>query len=143
MEIHPLFLSTDEVIEYHDELIRESGGLEGLADWGSLDSAVHAPINLYLHRSDADLFDLATAYAFHISECQAFNEGHKRTGLKAAISFLKLNNYAFLTSTQNAFDWMIALAKEEMSRPAFAQKLCAHSVREKGFTDWLRSFLRL
>jgi death-on-curing protein len=39
----------------------------------------------------ADLFEMAAAYAFHIAENQSFVDGNKRTGLAAALTFLRIN----------------------------------------------------
>lgn len=37
------YLSTSQVIELHDNIIRFTGGLPGLRDRGLLESALHAP----------------------------------------------------------------------------------------------------
>jgi hypothetical protein len=56
-----------------------------------------------------DLFDIAAAYAFYISEAQqVFADGHKRTGLGACLEFLHLSgvpteHYV----TLNLYDWMM------------------------------------
>ena len=42
----------------------------------------------YLHTG---LFEMAVAYAFHISENHPFVDGNKRTALNAAVVFLGLN----------------------------------------------------
>ena len=34
---------------------------------------------------------MAAAYYYHISECQGFSDGNKRTGFLALFAFLKLN----------------------------------------------------
>jgi death-on-curing protein len=135
----PLFLSDFNILEYHEEQIELYGGLGGVGNPALLDSAIHSPQNLYLYDPSADLFDIATAYAFHISQNQAFNDGNKRTGLQAAIAFLKLNGYAVETSEENLFEWMIRLANGDLSKTEFSRALCACSIRERGLTAWIRS----
>ena len=141
MDISPLFVKPEDIHEYHSEQIALYGGLHGVGNPGLLDSALACPINLYSYDPEADLFDIATAYAFHISQNQAFNDGNKRTGLQAAIAFLKLNGYAVETSEENLFKLMIRLAEGDMSRDEFSRSLCACSVRERGLTTWLRRTL--
>ena len=140
MDSPPFFLTRDDVLEYHDEQIKLYGGLNGIGDSGLLDSAMAAPENLFSYDEEADLFDIATRYAFHISENQPFIDGNKRTGLQAAIGFLKGNDYAVETSEENLFGWMESLAKGEISREEFSRHLRACSVRERGLTKWLRTF---
>jgi death on curing protein len=135
----PLFLSLDDVLEYHSEQIKLYGGLDGLGSPHQLESALASPQHLFLYDPSASLFDLAAAYAFHISESQAFNDGNKRTGLQAAIGFLKGNGYAVETSNENLFEWMMEMAQKKMSREEFASKLCACSIRDRGLMAWLRT----
>jgi death-on-curing protein len=135
----PFFLNDEDIVEYHSEQIRLYGGSDGIGNPGLLESALSSPRNLYCYDLNAGLFDIATAYAFHISQNQAFNDGNKRTGLQAAIAFLKLNGYVVETSEENLFELMISLAKNDMTKGEFSRALCACSIRERGLTALLRS----
>jgi death-on-curing family protein len=44
----------------------------------------------FLHTS---VFQMATAYAFHLAENQPFIDGNKRTALSCALLFLQLNGF--------------------------------------------------
>ena len=134
----PLFLQRDDVIHYHEEQLRLSRGLPGIRDSDLLDSALAGPKQLFRYDGNADLFDIATAYAFHISQNQAFNDGNKRTGLQAAIAFLKGNGYAVETSEEHLFEWMLQLVQRQLSIANFSRKLCACSIREGGLTALIR-----
>ena len=118
-----------------------AGSFRPIADYGLLASALASPRNLYLYDQSAGLFDLATAYAFHIAKNHAFYDGNKRTGLQAAVAFLKVNGYIVETSPVNAFNWMVSLTTGELSKAAFSEKLCSCSVRERGLTILLRRLL--
>lgn len=67
--------------------------MHGIRDEAALDSAVFMPQQSFdgefLHK---DLFEMAAAYAFHISENQPFVDGNKRTGMAASLIFLRLNS---------------------------------------------------
>ena len=133
----------ETVIEFHDEQIRCFGGLNGIGDPSGLSSAIFAPQNVYLYRDDATLFDVAAAYAYHISMSQAFIDGNKRTGLAAAIVFLKINGYSVKSDPESLFEWMISLHETTDGKAVFAKHLCDCSVRSGGFTQWIsRMFSR-
>jgi death-on-curing protein len=76
----PEFLDLDEVVSLHDQQLARYGGAAGLRKADSLASPVARPQasfgGEFLH---ADLFHMAAADAFHITENQPFVDGNKRT----------------------------------------------------------------
>jgi death-on-curing protein len=90
--VDPTFLTLDEVIEIHRDMIERYGGSPGIRDQGLLESAVAMPQagfgEQYLHST---VFEMAAAYLFHIVNNHAFVDGNKRTGAMAAFTFLQLN----------------------------------------------------
>lgn len=88
------FLTVEEVIQIHDDLISEYGGLHGIRDMGLLVSAIEMPkatmFGEYLHES---LWDKAAAYLFHIVCNHAFIDGNKRTGAATTLIFLIQNGH--------------------------------------------------
>jgi death-on-curing protein len=91
--MEPNFLGLADVIRIHEDQIKRYGGIQGIREAGLLQSAVATPQatygGQYLHES---IFDMASAYLFHIVKNHAFIDGNKRTGAAAAIVFLLLNN---------------------------------------------------
>lgn len=89
-----IFLSVEEVIQIHDDLVSEYGGLHGIRDMGLLVSAIEMPkatmFGEYLHES---IFDKAAAYLFHIVCNHAFTDGNKRTGAASTLIFLIQNGH--------------------------------------------------
>jgi len=74
-----------------------------------------------------DLFEVAAAYAFHLAESQAFVDGNKRTGMAAALTFLRLNGKTLSRHTDELYAAMIAIAARRMGRPELAallRRLC-------------------
>lgn len=138
MEGEPLFLSEEIIREFHSEQIRLFGGADGLRDEAGFSSAVASPQNVYFYQPDATLFDLAAAYAYHISMSQAFLDGNKRTALQAAIAFLKINGYRVETDPKHLFEGMLNLHLGKETKEAFASYLRGCSVREGGMTEWIR-----
>lgn len=87
-----IFLTVEEVIQIHDELVSEYGGLHGIRDMGLLISAIEMPkatmFGEYLHES---IHDKASAYLYHIVCNHAFLDGNKRTGAATTLIFLSQN----------------------------------------------------
>ncbi|MCC5786165.1 MAG: type II toxin-antitoxin system death-on-curing family toxin [Phycisphaerales bacterium] len=88
----PYFLDLGRIAKLHAELIEIYGGMGGIRDIGLLSSTIDQPqatfAGQYLH---ADLFEMASAYLFHIVKNHPFFDGNKRTGAASAIVFLDMN----------------------------------------------------
>jgi death-on-curing protein len=102
--VEPIFLSIGEIIEIHNDQIQRYGGQAGIRDLKLLQSAVAMPTvsfeSQYLHQ---DLFEMAAAYLFHITQNHPFIDGNKRTGAVAALVFLYLNGIE-LKVDENIFE---------------------------------------
>ena len=89
----PVFLNLSEVLQIHRDQIERYGSEPGVRDLGLLQSAVAMPSagfgGRFLHN---DLFEMAAAYLFHITQNHPFVDGNKRTGAVAAVMFLRMNN---------------------------------------------------
>lgn len=117
-----IFLSVEEVIQIHDELVSEYSGLHGIRNMGLLISAIEMPkatmFGEYLHES---IYDKASAYLYHIICNHAFLDGNKRTGSAAALIFLSQNGYKVKYDI-NAFEEMVcnvaqgSFSKEDVSK---------------------------
>jgi death-on-curing protein len=103
-------------------LIDRFGGSQGLRDPILFEGAVIHPRNVYYY-AQGDLFDVAAAYAFHITQAQAFLDGNKRAGMAAALVFLEGNGITMPESTQKLYDAMIAVAEKRMNKTELAALL--------------------
>jgi death-on-curing protein len=88
-----------------------------------VESALAQPQNTWLYMPDADVFDVAAAYAFHIAKNHPFTDGNKRTALMAALAFLKQNQIEVQFEEDELFNCMIALTEGRISKPVFAEML--------------------
>jgi len=120
----PVFLSVDDVLQLHEDVLAADGGAEGLRDRGLLDSAVHAPQASFGGAwLVGDLFDMAAAYMFHIASNHAFVDGNKRTALLAALVFLGLNGVEINRDDQRLDDGVLAIANGMLNRDGAAELL--------------------
>ena len=126
------FLTLDEIVEIHREMIERYGGSLGVRDIALLESAVAMPQagfgDQYLH---SDLFEMAAAYLFHIVRNHPFIDGNKRTGAMAAFTFLKLNG-ATLVARESVFERIVRnVAQGEIGKDKVANFLRNYSRRQR------------
>jgi len=129
----PDFLSMQLVLSLHQSSFATYGGGEGMRDLQLLESAIAQPEATfdgnYLHE---DVFMMAAAYCFHISQNQPFVDGNKRTGFLAMDAFLQKNNYQIIASFEDAYATLISLADGQVSKAELAQWLRQHTTQLNG-----------
>lgn len=120
----PTFLTLAEVIGIHADQVRNYGGGEGVRDIELLSSAVAMPYvsfsEKFLH---ADIFEMAAAYTFHISQNHPFIDGNKRTALASALVFLEINGISISDPEGTLYDAMLTLADGKLSKSNFSDIL--------------------
>jgi death-on-curing protein len=103
------FLSADQVVMMHRELLRRWGGEEGGGHRGAehegVEAAVQAVKNSYYETRE----DLAAAYAIYIVQGHVFMDGNKRTGAAAMLTFLVANGGTTALSQKTVADAMLTL----------------------------------
>jgi len=127
------FLTLSEVLEIHANQIEFYGGSAGIRDQGLLEAALSQPEagfgGEYLHK---DIFEMASAYLYHLVQNHPFVDGNKRTGAVVAVVFLALNGYELNPeldeinpkTQQTEFQKMVlSVASGEMKKPAVAKFL--------------------
>ena len=119
-----VFLTLAEVIEIHTDQIKRYGGTDAIRDMGLLSSAVAMPYasfhDTFLH---ADIFEMAAAYAFHISQNHPFVDGNKRTALASALVFLELNGITISDPHEKLYEEMMSLTSGNLNKAGFAEIL--------------------
>lgn len=117
----PLFLTLAEVIDIHNDQIKRYGGEAGARDLGLLELAISVPQSgfggKFLHSS---LFEMAAAYAYHISENQPFVDGNKRTALASALIFLEMNDITLKDPKGRLYYAMMKPATHRLGKKALA-----------------------
>ena len=120
----PEFLDVEDVEGLHASLLERFGGAGGLRDRALLESAVgqaRATFDgIFLHR---DLFEMASAYLFHVVMNHPFVDGNKRTGLLAALVFLDLNGITIERETNRLHDLTIGVADGRLEKDEIARVL--------------------
>ena len=116
------FLTLAEVVEIHSDQIKRYGGRAGIRDIGLLSSAISIPHASFsgklLH---SDIYQIAAAYAFHISQNHPFIDGNKRTALTSALVFLELNGISISDPEGRLYDAMMKLASGKLTKEDLAE----------------------
>jgi death-on-curing protein len=121
----PLWISKQESLIFHDGLLADFGGLEGIRDEGLLESALNRPLQLF-NFGTPTLPELAAAYALGIAKNHPFLDGNKRCALFAAIFFLETNGMQFTASEEEAVSFTLGLASGGVSEAEYAEWLKAN-----------------
>ena len=119
----PTWLTYDQVIAIHSRQLRRFGGAPGLRDEGMLQSAIQRPFDKWQYQ-EAELPELAAAYAFGLAKNHAFIDGNKRIAFMTMVTFLRRNGVLFAPPPAHATTIILALAAGEVS--------------EESLTRWIR-----
>lgn len=114
------WLSLPLVLAIHDEQLVAHGGSGGVRDIALLESALNRPVNKRNYE-EAELPELAAAYAYGIARNHPFVDGNKRTSLLALYTFLGINGVDFIVPEADAAAMILSLAAGEVSEESLAR----------------------
>jgi len=116
-----IFLTVEQVIDFHTDIINEFGGAHGIREMSLLMSALEMPkaaiFGEFLH---ATIYDKAAAYLYHIIANHPFVDGNKRTGLVTALAFFDLNGVVLEYDEYELEELVVDIAKGQAEKPAIA-----------------------
>lgn len=120
------FLSLDDVLLLHQDLIARFGGDPGVLNHGALEAAVAQPrmtaFGQFIHPT---LVEQAGAYLFHLVANHPFCDGNKRIGLFAALVFLRDNGAEVLGTSDDWYELTMAVARSELTKRKLTVKMAA------------------
>jgi len=114
------WIEFEDICFIHDQQISNYGGFMGIRDVGVIESAISRPKNVAIYQDNADVSDLASAYAFGIARYHGFIDGNKRTAWMVSRLFLLVNGYQISFNEYDAEETMVQLAEGELSQEYFA-----------------------
>jgi death on curing protein len=124
-----IYLDQADIEDIHRDQLIAHGGQAGIRNRHGLASSINQPKatfdgeDLY-----PDVFSKAAVYAFSIAENQVFVDGNKRTGLVAALTFLRVNGIKIPKNENKLYHAMIAIAKHKMNQEDLAELFRSLSV---------------
>ncbi|MBU9340681.1 type II toxin-antitoxin system death-on-curing family toxin [Burkholderia multivorans] len=119
-------LDIEYVIETHDEILEELGGLPGFAGAGrgGVEAALARVENHAIYNGINDIFGIAAMYTVAIARGHVFNDGNKRTGLTCALAYLEREGYP-IPKTPQLEEVVVAVASGEIEHDVFASYIFA------------------
>lgn len=107
----PIWIEKEEALVFHDLVLTEHGGSEGVRDLGLLESALARPKNVFYYSPGrASLARMSAAYACGIAGNHPFVDGNKRTALVVSFTFLELNGIEVTATQEETYLTFVALA---------------------------------
>ncbi len=125
-------LTLEQVKIIHSEIVKATGGSDGLRDSGILESALAQPQMTFGGQElYPTLAEKAAALGFSLIQNHPFVDGNKRIGWVATKTVLRLNRFDLPTKVDEAERVVLAVAAGEMSREAWTQWVQQHIVEWK------------
>ena len=98
-----LYLTLQETLELHEQLIQRFGGSDGVRDMGLLESALLRPQTGYY-----DTLSLqAAALLQSLIQNHCFVDGNKRVAFSATAIFLRMNGYGLKIEAESGESFLI------------------------------------
>lgn len=122
------YLTPQNVIQIHFELVEATGGLQGLRDLGLLESAVLRPQATF---GGKDLYPTliikAAALVHSLLLNHVFADGNKRTATISMVEFLILNDKKFKATNKEIVDFALWVENKKPSIEQIADWIKKHT----------------
>ena len=120
MSEEPEWLTKEDMLRAHSRELQIFGGASGVRDVGALESALGRPLNKWQYEN-AELPELAAAYAYGIVSNHPFVDGNKRAGFVAMVGFLHLNQIDFAADPLEAAAIILGVAAGKINEASLAR----------------------
>lgn len=125
------WISKEQVLSLHSELVAEFGGVDGIWDGAMLDSALNAPFQNF---EGVDLYhgviEKAARIRYGLVKNHPFVDGNKRIGTHIMLVFLGLNNILLEYEDDDLIDVILSIASGDMDDKKLREWIENHIVHE-------------
>jgi death-on-curing protein len=122
------YLSLEEILRLHFQVIEDFGGSHGIRDEGRLKSVVNAPKQIAFGQEQyPSLYDKAAVYLRNIIGDHPFSDGNKRTAITVCGIFLTRNGASIIVEPQKLEFFAVQVATEHLDIKEIASWLEAYS----------------
>lgn len=124
-----IILSKTQIIKLHEQLIEETGGLNGIRDEGMLDSALRVPFQIF---DGEDIYpsiqQKAARLCFGLVKNHSFVDGNKRIGVHVMLVFLALNGIELRYTQTELSDIILNLAADNIGFSELLSWILTHQI---------------
>lgn len=114
------FLSKEDIIFLHSELISNYGGSDGIRDEAMLDSAINTPLQTF---DSQDLYptiiDKIAWLSFGLVMDHPFVDGNKRIAAKVLDLSIDVNGISLKATNEEVIEEFLSLASGKIDYPSF------------------------
>ncbi len=122
-------LTKEQILILHSELIKTTGGSDGIRDIGLLESALETPFQSY---GGEELYPSiqtkASRLCYGLVKNHAMVDGNKRIGVHAMLVFLSVNGYELEYSQKELSDLILDVAADKKQYEYVLQWLLEHQL---------------
>jgi len=126
------YLTAEEILVIHSEIIDETGGMHGIRDTGLLVSISEKPKLQFdgkeLYRG---VFKKAAVCLESLIQYHVFIDGNKRTGAVSTARFLFMNEYELIATSKELENFVMEIAVNKLDLGAISIWLKKHSRKIK------------
>ncbi len=122
-------LPVEEIIYLHSDLVRATGGSDGIRDEGLLESAINAPFQSFGgYDVYPTIYEKAARLGFGLARNHAFIDGNKRIAAHAMLVFLSINGINIDCTEFELFSEFYKLAASEVTFEDLVSWIIKHEV---------------
>lgn len=119
-----IYLTQNQVLKLHDKIINEFGGIHGIRNEASLQSALANPLQTFVGLDlYPSVFDKAVQLCFGIIKNHPFLDGNKRLGLHLMLILVHINGLKIDIAHDELIDIIFKVADGTFNRQDFSQVL--------------------
>lgn len=120
-------ITKEQVLILHTELIKATGGTDGLRDEGLLDSALNAPFQSFEnHDVYTTIQRKAARLGYGLVQNHAFIDGNKRIGTHVMLVFLVLNGIELEYTQEELSSVFLDIAARKISLEQLTEWILNH-----------------
>jgi death-on-curing protein len=126
------YLSPDEVLAIHEEMINIFGGSHGIKDFGLLYSAIYRPQASFAGEDFyPSVFEKGAALVHSLLLNHPFIDGNKRTAYTSVARYLYMNGYLLEASSSQIISFTKTIENKKLNIEKIARWLKKHSKKQK------------
>jgi death-on-curing protein len=119
-----IYISLEEILRLHYQIIKDFGGSHGVRDEGRLKSVVEAPKQeAFGNQQYPTVYEKAAVYLRNIIGDHPFVDGNKRSALTVCGLFLARNSCNLIVKPKELEDFVIKVSVKHLGIPEIASWL--------------------